>query len=143
LSNLPPNPEPGKNLPPDRWGHLTFYERRYLQDAIKVYDAIVDRVDDIDQIANRYQLDIEDVRRAKDYAFGSGVSLYEFAPDSRMAEAWVRMASGTETAIDEILLRHEILESYLVSQGMNQPDAHTLTQQRYPWSILITQRPNQ
>ncbi len=70
MSNQPPpNPEPGKNLPPDRWGHLTFYERRYLQDAIKAYDAIVDRVDDIGQIANRYQLDIEDVRRAKDYAF--------------------------------------------------------------------------
>ena len=145
MSNIPDrNSEPSSNLSPNRWAHLTVYERRYLKDAMKVYDAIVDRTDDIPQIANRYQLQLEDVRRAKDYAFGSGVSRYEFAPDTRMAEAWIRMASGTETDLDEILLRHEILESYLViNLGMNQLDAHTFTQQRYPWSILITQREKQ
>lgn len=145
LSNIPdPNPELSSNLPPNRWAHLSVYERRYLKDAMTAYDAIVERTDDIAQIANRYNLNIEEVRRAKDYAFGSGVSRYEFGPDSRMAEAWIRMASGAETDLDEIFLRHELLESDLViNGGMNQQDAHTLTQQRYPWSILITQRENQ
>ncbi|MBD2481446.1 hypothetical protein [Planktothrix sp. FACHB-1365] len=43
--------------------------------------------------------------------------------------------------IDEVLLRHEVLESELViNQGINQLDAHQLAQAQYPWSVLINQR---
>lgn len=99
--------------------------------------------EDVARIANRYQSNPDDVERAKDYAFGSGVSRNKFSPDSRMAEAWNRMASGQGTELDEILLRHEILESGLViNRGMSQSEAHELVQQRYPWSILITQQKN-
>lgn len=95
------------------------------------------------EISCRYELDPNDVRRAKDYAFGSGVPQYEFCPDPRMAGAWKRMASGQGTDLDEILLRHEVFESDLVvNRGMNQADAHKLAQQRYPWSILILEQKN-
>jgi hypothetical protein len=105
---------------------------------MRAYDQIVELTDDVPAIARPYQLSADDVQRAKDYAFGSGVSRYEFSPDLRMAEAWTRMASGQGTEIDEVLLRHEVFESDLVvNQGMNQPDAHQLAQERYPWSVLI------
>ncbi len=48
---------------------------------------------------------------------------------------------GKGTDIDEVLLRHEVLESELViNQGMNQLDAHQIAQAKYPWSILMNQR---
>lgn len=141
MSNTPePNPAQPSGPPPTgtRWSHLNQYERKYLKEAMRAYDQIVELTDDVPAIARPYQLSADDVQRAKDYAFGSGVSRYEFSPDLRMAEAWTRMASGQGTDIDEVLLRHEGFESDLVvNQGMNQPDAHQLPQERYPWSVLI------
>ena len=94
--------------------------------------------DDIEVIANTYSFSIESVKRAKDYAFGNGVSQYQFYPDSDMAEAWLRLAQGNGTAIDRIFLEHEIYESNLVeNQGIRQTDAHDLTQLKFPWSILV------
>jgi hypothetical protein len=56
-----------------------------------------------------------------------------------MAESWERMTLGEEIDSDEVLLKHEILESDLViNQGMNQLDAHKIAQNKYPWSIMIT-----
>jgi len=88
LSNfLPPNPEPRSNLPQDRWGHLDKYERKYARKIIIAYDEIMQLTEDIPEIASRYNLSVEDVRRAKDYAFGSGVSRHQFLPDEDMAAA--------------------------------------------------------
>lgn len=144
---MPNNPEPNPNQPSDipqeKWSHLSEYERKYFKQRIKAYDEIMQRTDDIPEIASRYQLSAEEVQRAKDYAFGSGVSKYEFIPDNDMAAAWKRMASGQGTDIDEVLLRHEVFESDLVvNQEMNQIDAHQLAQERYPWSILLKQQEN-
>jgi hypothetical protein len=48
------------------------------------------------------------------------------------------MTLGEEIDSDEVLLKHEILESDLViNQGMNQLDAHEIAQKQYPWSIMI------
>lgn len=105
------------------------------------YDRIMLVTEDIPRIANRYQLNVDEVERAKDYAFGSGVSANQFGADIRMAEAWNRMALGSGTDLDEVLLKHEILESDLVvNQGMSQPEAHNFAQARYPWSILISRQ---
>lgn len=141
MSNLPPNPEPGKNLPPDRWDHLDKYERKYARKIIIAYDEIMQLTEDIPEIASRYNLSVEEVRRAKDYAFGSGVSRHQFLPDEDMAAAWIRMASGQGTNIDEVLLRHEVFESHLVvDRDMTTADAHALAQAGYPWSELLKQR---
>lgn len=121
-----------------KWAHLNEFELKYLKDAIKAYDEIVQEIDDISRIASRYQLSAEEVQRAKNYAFGSGVSSNKFSPDLRMAAAWNRMALGEGTNIDEVLLRHEVFESDLVvNRGMNQREAHDIAQERYPWSELI------
>ena len=121
-----------------RWTHLEEYGLKYFKEVTKAYDELLSTSDDIYEIANRYQLTIEDVGRAKDYAFGSGVSQYQLIPDEDMAVGWKRMASGQGTNIDEVLLRHEVFESDLVvNQGMNQEYAHELAQARYPWSELI------
>lgn len=125
----------------NKWSHLNQFERKYLKQVIQAYDQIMLEINDIEPIANRYQLTVDQVQRAKNYAFGEGVSLYQFSPDLQMAEAWNRMMLGEGTDIDEVLLRHEVLESELViNQGINQLDAHQLAQAQYPWSVLINQR---
>ncbi len=122
----------------EKWSHLHQYERKYLKQAIAAYEQIMKIKDDVSIIAIYYQLKIEDVQRAKNYAFGIGVTQYKFSPDIAMVQAWQRMTLRQGTIIDEVFLRHEMLESDLViNQGMNQTEAHKIAQQRYPWSILV------
>jgi hypothetical protein len=126
------------NYESQRWKHIDKYEQRYLVDAMNRYDLIMESNDDIPQIANQYNLTREDVKRAKDYAFGMGVSKYQFCPDILMAQTWQRLATGKGTPIDEVFLRHEIHESNLViNQEIPQQKGHELTQKLYPWSDLV------
>ncbi len=128
----------------DRWSYLNQYEKKYLKEAMKAYDKIIESKDDILKIANRYQLNSEDIERAKQYAFGKGVLQNQFIPDLRMAQSWERMTLGEEIDSDEVLLKHEIVESELViNQGFNQLDAHKIAQAQYPWSMIITKRDKQ
>ena len=142
MSNIPAsnNNQPNhKNSLADRWSYLNQYEKKYLKEAMKAYDRIIESKDDILKIANRYQLNCEDIERAKQYAFGRGVLQYQFIPDLRMAQSWERMTLGGEIDSDEVLLKHEILESDLViNQGVNQLDTHKIAQDEYPWSLMIT-----
>lgn len=142
MSNIPasnPNQPNDEIYFTDRWSHLNQLERKYLKAAMKAYDEIIESKDDILKIANRYQLNFEDIERAKQYAFGTGVLENQFIPDLQMAQSWERMASGEEIDSDEVLLKHEIRESELViNQGLNQLDAHKIAQKEYPWSIIIT-----
>lgn len=121
----------------DRWEHLNQYERKYLQERMKIYDDILVQNEDIMVIAEKYQLTIEEVKRAKDYAFGEGVVKYRFVPDLDMAMAWQRMAAGQGNPVDEKFLRHEIYESELVKQGLDPQSAHKLAQKGFPWSELL------
>jgi hypothetical protein len=103
-----------------------------------MYDEIMAITDDICVISDYYDVSKEETQRAKDHAFGNGVSRYQFIPDLDMAEAWRRMARGKGTSVDEMLLRHEILESALIlDRGITQKQAHDIAQQRYPWSELL------
>ncbi|MTJ50759.1 hypothetical protein [Dolichospermum sp. UHCC 0259] len=142
MSNIPasnPNQPNKENSLTDRWSYLNQYEKKYLKEAMKAYDKIIESKDDILKIANRYQLNSEDIERAKQYAFGKGVLQNQFIPDLRMAQSWERMVLGEEIDSDEVLLKHGIRESELViNQGMNQLDAHKIAQNEYPWSIIIT-----
>jgi hypothetical protein len=125
-------------LDPNRWQHLETYEKRYLKSAMQAYDDIMLQTQDISVISQHYHLSLEEVQRAKDYAFGRGVSQNQFAPEIKMAEAWCRLISKDGTPVDEVLLRHEIYESDLViNKGYKQSDAHKLAQKQYPWSDLI------
>ncbi|MFM7383004.1 MAG: hypothetical protein ACKN9E_09855 [Microcystaceae cyanobacterium] len=107
---------------------------------MQAYDQIMLETQDVPTIAKYYQLSLEDVKRAKNYAFGQGVSQYQFSPEILMAEAWYRMKLNQGNQLDEVLLRHEIYESDLVlNQGLPQSEAHKLTQTKYPWSDLLIQ----
>jgi len=122
----------------DRWDYLSYYERKYLKVAIEAYDKIIEDTDDIPNISQQYQLDIEEVKRAKNYAFGDGVCTWGFTPDLWMAQAWQRLATGEGNECDELLLKHEVFESNLViNQSMTVQDAHLLAQARYPWSLRL------
>ena len=122
----------------DRWQHLNPYEKRHLKLAMQAYDEIMLETQDILAISQRYQLSLEDVKRAKNYAFGEGVSRNRFSPEILMAEAWQRMALNQGNEIDEVLLKHEVYESDLVlHQGYSTLIAHQLTQAKFPWSDLI------
>lgn len=127
----------------DRWAHLDYYEAKYCRAEMVMYDEIMAMTDDIRVISDSYDVSEEETQRAKDYAFGSGVSQYEFYPDRDMAEAWFRMARGRGTEIDRVFLQHEILESDLViNHGMTQPAAHNLTEARYNWRALLLREKN-
>jgi hypothetical protein len=105
-----------------------------------LYDEIMGMNEDIPLISDYCGISAGETQRAKDYAFGGGVSQYEFCPSIDMAKAWLRMARGQGTAIDRVFLQHEILESDLViNQGMNQPSAHEIAQAQYGWSVLLRQ----
>ena len=122
-----------------RWGHLGVYGK-YLRAEMALYDEIMGMNEDIRLISDYCGISDRETQRAKDYAFGSGVSQYEFWPSIDMAKAWLRMAQGQGTAIDLVFLQHEILESDLViNQGMNQPSAHEIAQAQYGWSTLLRQ----
>jgi hypothetical protein len=60
----------------EKWLHLNTYEKRYLKQVIKTYDKIMMETQDIQQIATEYKVSIEEVKRAKNHAFGEGVSSY-------------------------------------------------------------------
>lgn len=122
-----------------RWGHLGIYAK-YLRAEMALYDEIMGMNEDIRLISDYCGISDRETQRAKDYAFGSGVSQYEFWPSIDMAKAWLRMARGQGTEIDRVFLQHEILESDLViNQGMNQPSAHEIAQAQYGWSVLLRQ----
>ena len=123
-----------------RWGHLDIYAAKYLRAEMALYDEIMGMNEDIRLISDYCGISARETQRAKDYAFGGGVSQYEFCPSIDMAKAWLRMARGQGTVIDRVFLQHEILESDLViNQGMNQPSAHEIAQAQYGWSVLLRQ----
>jgi hypothetical protein len=61
----------------DKWIHLDFFEKRCYQNRIQAYDQIMATTDDLLTISSCYQIPLEQVQQAKDYAFGSGVSRLE------------------------------------------------------------------
>ena len=125
---------------PDRWSHLEPYVRQTLQEVLIKYDQIMAMNQDIVTIAKCYGYSETEIDRAKNYAFGQGVSDYDFFPDDDMANAWLRLAQGQGTEIDQVFLDHEIWESDLVvNQGLSQPVAHARTQEKFPWSVLLRQ----
>lgn len=125
---------------PERWGHLEPYVRKILQETLLKYDQIMAVNEDIAMIAQCYRYPETEIARAKNYAFGEGVSAYGFFPDDDMANAWLRLAQGQGTEIDQVFLDHEIWESDLVvNQGLSQPVAHARTQEKFPWSVLLRQ----
>jgi len=73
-------------------------------------DEIMGMNEDIRLISDYCGISDRETQRAKDYAFGSGVSQHEFWPSIDMAKAWLRMARGQGTAIDRVFLQHEILD---------------------------------
>jgi hypothetical protein len=125
----------------DRWRHLEDYDVKYCRTEIAMYEEIMAMTGDIRVISDYYGASDQEVQRAKDYAFGSGVSKYEFLPDIDMAKAWLRMARGEGTEIDRVFLQHEILESDLViNQKMAQDSAHKIAESRYNWRALLLRK---
>lgn len=119
---------------PKRWQHLEPYVFEVYLPIIKRYDQIMNSTNDVIAIAKVYGYLKLEVQRAKNYAFGDGVSHHEFYPDEDMAEAWERLAKGQGNEIDLIFLNHEIYESHLVeSHNIEQSLAHDITQIKYPW----------
>lgn len=126
---------------PERWQHLQSFEYKLLKSRIEHYDQIMALTDDVSTIAQDYDLQVASILRAKDYAFGSGVTQYGFYPDNDMADAWFRLAEGNGNELDYVFLLHEIHESDLVqNQNIPQPLAHEKTQAIYPWSRLLKER---
>lgn len=123
---------------PDRWQHLEPFISKLFKERIQRYDEIMAMREDIFTIATTYNLPVETVQRAKNHAFGEGVSRHCLLPDNDMAAAWLRLATGQGNSLDKVFLEHEIYESSLVEdQGLSQKEAHDLTQLKFPWSILL------
>ncbi|MCA2693501.1 MULTISPECIES: hypothetical protein [unclassified Microcystis] len=124
----------------DRWAHLDIYEQKLTAKVREDYDQIMGNNQDILGIAAQYEISEIDIRRAKDYAFGSGVSRYQFFPEGLMVAAWRRLAGAQGNNLDRMFLNHEIYESDLViNRGFSQQQAHLLAQKQYTWSDSIQQ----
>ena len=97
------------------------------------YEYIRNIKNDVDRIANNTNFTKDQILMVKNYVFYSEHELengYErFAPDFYMAQSWRRLAFEPENIKphDIMLIRHELYEMSLVTQGYPYRQAHDMS----------------
>lgn len=103
------------------------------------YGLIRSMTTDISRIANNTEFSEDAIARVKAYLFLDkhdlgGDAPERFASDFAIAQSWHRLMEGKAEPHDITLLRHEIFENELMSNGMSQSEAHILASQKYDYS---------
>ena len=88
------------------------------------------------KVANNTGYAVDEVKQVKDYLF---VDEHDLIDDTRRFDAsyessqsWQRLVDGKNIQTHDLtLLNHEIMESKLVSDGLSQDEAHTITSKVY------------
>lgn len=110
-----------------------------LKHAIKYYEEIRHRTDDIMKIANYTGYTPEQILKVKNYLFTEthilSTGIKRFDPSFEIAESWQRLADMQEYVQphDELLIPHELMEMDLVTKGISQAKAHTETCLQYDY----------
>lgn len=101
--------------------------------AIKYYESIRHRTDDILKIAEYTGYTQEQVLKVKNYLFMEThileTGIKRFDPSFEIAETWQRLSDMQDYVQphDRLLLPHELMEMELVTKGLNQHQAHEKT----------------
>jgi hypothetical protein len=127
--------------------------------AETTYQTIRTDASDVDNIAQHMRdfptddggvVSADDIAQIKDHLFNrehtmidyeGKVRVSRFDADPSIAEAWNRLANGTSTSTDRLLLQHELAESnYLATHpGATYNDAHSAANDVANWQQAITE----
>ena len=103
--------------------------------AARYYEAVRHMTTDVERIAKHTGYDEKQIDAIKHYLFldkhDLGDAVKRFDASFEIAQSWQRLINGTPKPHDLTLLRHEIMESELVSSGMSQDEAHVITSKVY------------
>lgn len=101
--------------------------------AIKYYEEIRHRQDDIVKISKFTGYTQEQILKVKNYLFVEthllSTGIKRFDPSFEIAESWQRLADMQEYVQphDNLLIPHELMEMDLITKGISQSEAHTKT----------------
>ena len=110
-----------------------------IKHAIKYYEEIRHRTDDIIKIAEYTGYTPEQILKVKNYLFMEThfleTGIKRFDPCFEIAETWQRLADMQEFVQphDRLLIPHELMEMKLVTNGMRQKEAHKKTCEKYDY----------
>jgi hypothetical protein len=107
--------------------------------AIKYYEEIRHRVDDIYKIAKYTGYIPEQILKVKNYLFVEthilSTGIKRFDPSFEIAESWQRLTDMQDyiQLHDKLLIPHELMEMELITKGMSQSEAHDRTCLEYDY----------
>ena len=113
-------------------------DKEAQEHAVRYYGLVRSMNTDVERIAKNTGYSEKTIQEIKNYIFMEkhdlgGEELEYFVPDYKMGESWRRLLLGSPEPHDLILLKHEIMEHELVSQGKTQEEAHYLTSEKYDY----------
>ena len=117
------------------------FSDKALNHAEIYYNEIRSMTTDVSRIAANTGYSIHQIRTVKNYAFMDEHELVDgfgrFDPSFEMAQSWQRLMSHNKNDIqphDLLLIKHELYESALVSQGHDQDTAHRMASEKYDYA---------
>lgn len=121
-------------------GTLDPYSERAQQHADQYYESVRHMKTDCKKIAQNAGYTEDEIQSVKNYIFmekhdlGRGEQVY-FDSSYDMAQSWQRLIDGRNIQEHDItLIKHEIMESEYVKNGMSQDEAHKLTSKKYNYA---------
>jgi len=116
---------------------------RMNKHANQYYEQIRKRKSDVSAIAKHTGFPVQDIQAVKNHIFvnyhdlGRNKSV-RFAPDYDMAVSWQRLIDGRRIQkMDIILLKHELHELKLMSNGMSYDDAHIQADRLFSFTAFV------
>ena len=104
------------------------------------YESIRRNKTDINKIADKTGYDVDKITLIKQYLFFEmhdlgGPEKARFDPDFMIAQSWQRLSTNMDAMPHDItLLKHEIYEKQLMSEGKSQSEAHLLASKKYNYA---------
>jgi hypothetical protein len=110
-------------------GALDPYSNRATEHSKKYYEAVRNRIGDPEKIAQNTEFSLEETEKIFQYIFFKehdlGNVTERFAPNFEMAQSWQRLVDGKDIQPHDItMLKHELYEMQLISEGLTQDQAH-------------------
>ena len=122
-------------------GAIDADSKRGKAHAIRYYESIRKRKDDVPAIARNAGFSEDDIGRIKMYFFIDSHDLsdgiHPFVPDCDIARSWQRLIKGNYIEADLLLIRHELFEMELVDNGLPQSEAHEQASAKYNYAKAI------
>ena len=121
-------------------GALNPESDRAKDHAMRYYESVRRMTTDIEKISQNTGFSVIDIKNIKSFVFFEEHELEpgvfkRFDPSYEMAESWQRLIDGKDIMPHDItLLRHEMMESSLMLQGLSQDEAHIKATKEYNYA---------